>query len=108
VNESCSRDTIFVAENPQCSRGYLGALRSSATAQSEAMQSAIPVPRFTVAIHRAKGCYFARVMQLPGCLTQGSTEVEAVENARAAIRAYLVVEQLLETHRATVELEIRP
>ena len=64
--------------------------------------------RYTVALHRARGCYFARVLELPGCFTRGKTEVEAVENARAAIRAYLWVAQLLDSDRATVELEIRP
>jgi predicted RNase H-like HicB family nuclease len=72
------------------------------------METPLPAPRYTVAIHRARGCYFARVLQLPGCLTRGETEVEAVENARAAIRAYLLVAQVLATDRATVELEIRP
>jgi predicted RNase H-like HicB family nuclease len=72
------------------------------------MEAATPSPRFTVAIHRARGCYFARVLQLPGCLTRGATEVEAVENARAAIRSYLLVAQVLASDRATVELEIRP
>ena len=72
------------------------------------METPLPFPRYTVAIHRARGCYFARVLQLPGCLTRGATEVEAVENARAAIRAYLLVAQVLATDRATVELEIRP
>ena len=63
--------------------------------------------RYTVRVHRARGGYFARVLQLPGCVSRGATEVEAVENARAAIRAYLWVAQLLATDPATVELEIR-
>jgi predicted RNase H-like HicB family nuclease len=65
-----------------------------------------PAPRFRIAIHRAKGCYFAQVLDLPGCITRGSTEVEALENARAAIRAYLLIAQLLAGDRATVQLEI--
>lgn len=72
------------------------------------MEKDPPKPRFTVTVHRANGCYFARVVQLPGCFTRGSTEVEAVENARGAIRAWLWVAQLLASDRATVELEIRP
>ena len=64
--------------------------------------------RFTVAVHRASGCYFARVLQLPGCVTRGETEVEAVENARGAIRAWLWMAQLVASDRATVEVEIRP
>jgi predicted RNase H-like HicB family nuclease len=72
------------------------------------METQPPNLRFTVAVHRARGCYFARVLQLPGCLTRGETEVEAVENARGAIRAWLWMAQLVASDRATVELEIRP
>jgi predicted RNase H-like HicB family nuclease len=62
--------------------------------------------RFRVAIHRAKGCYFAQVMDLPGCFSRGQSEVEALENARTAIRAYLWLAQLLAGDTATVQLEI--
>jgi predicted RNase H-like HicB family nuclease len=62
--------------------------------------------RYRIAIHRAKGCYFAHVINLPGCFSRGASEVEAVENARSAIRAYLWVAQVLATDRATVQLEI--
>lgn len=71
------------------------------------MESPVASARYTVCVHRARGGYFARVLQLPGCVSRGATEVEAVENARAAIRAYLWVAQLLATDPATVELEIR-
>jgi predicted RNase H-like HicB family nuclease len=64
--------------------------------------------RFRIAIHRWRGSYIARAIDLPGCLSRGATEVEAVENARAAIRAYLRVVNLLQSERATVELEISP
>ena len=67
---------------------------------------AAPPPRFRIAIHRAKGCYFAHVLDLPGCIARGATEVEAVENARSAIRAYLWIAQALAGDRATVQLEI--
>ena len=53
------------------------------------------------------GCYFACVLDLPGCVCRGATEVEAIENARAAIRAYLWVDQVLASDPATMELEIR-
>jgi predicted RNase H-like HicB family nuclease len=62
--------------------------------------------RYRIAIHRAKGCYFARVIELPGCTSRGATEVEAVENARNAIRAFLWIAQVLSADQATVELEI--
>jgi predicted RNase H-like HicB family nuclease len=62
--------------------------------------------RYRIAIHRARGCYFAQVIDLPGCFSRGATEVEAVENARCAIRAYLWVAQALAGDKATVQLEI--
>lgn len=63
--------------------------------------------RFRIALYRAKGGYFAWVTNLPGCYTRGATEVEAVENARAAIRCYLRTAQILAADQATLELEIR-
>jgi len=62
--------------------------------------------RFRIAIHRVQGCYFAHVADLPGCFSRGATEVEAVENARTAIRAYLWLARLLVDDAATVQLEI--
>ena len=38
--------------------------------------------------------------------SRGASEVEAVEKARSAIRAYLWVAQVLAADRATVRLEI--
>lgn len=70
------------------------------------MTTPSPPARYRVAIHRASGCYFADVVDLPGCFSRGATEVEAVENARSAIRAYLWVAQALAGNRATVQLEI--
>jgi predicted RNase H-like HicB family nuclease len=62
--------------------------------------------RYRIAIHRAKGCYFAQVIDLPGCFSRGATEVEALENARSSIRAYLWLVQALAGDAATVQLEI--
>jgi hypothetical protein len=66
-----------------------------------------PLPRYRIALYRAHGCYFARVLELPGCIAKGVTEVEAVENVRGAIRFHLLVAQVLAGDRATVELEIK-
>ena len=57
------------------------------------MEEKQSAPRYRIAVHRAQGCYFARVIEIPGCVCRGSTQVEAVENARGAIRAYLWVAQ---------------
>ena len=62
--------------------------------------------RYSVAIHRAQGCYFARVLELPGCFSRGATEVEALENARTAIRAWLWVVERLSGEEVTVRVEI--
>jgi predicted RNase H-like HicB family nuclease len=35
------------------------------------------------------GVYVAEVPALPGCISQGATRVEALENAQEAIKAYL-------------------
>ena len=62
--------------------------------------------RFRIAIHRVSGAYLAQVADLPGCYSRGQTEVEALENARAAIRAYMLLLQALADGAATVQLEI--
>ena len=62
--------------------------------------------RFVVAIHHTpQGC-FAQVVNLPGCFARGANEVEALENARAAIRSFLAVTTLLRQDKARVSLEI--
>jgi hypothetical protein len=62
--------------------------------------------RFRVVIHRAKGCYFAQVVDVPGCFSRGASEVEALENARSTLRAYLWLANALAGDTATVQLEI--
>ena len=62
--------------------------------------------RFRIALHRWRGSYFARAVDIPGCVSRGDSEVEAVENAREAIRAYVRIARVLAEERATVELEI--
>jgi predicted RNase H-like HicB family nuclease len=61
---------------------------------------------FRVSIHRIHGCYLARVMDLPGCYSRGTSEVEALENARSAIRAYIWLAQALAADAATVQIDI--
>jgi predicted RNase H-like HicB family nuclease len=62
--------------------------------------------RYCVAVHRAMGGYVATVADLPGCHARGASEVEAVENARAAIRAWREMSSALAECAATVRLEI--
>lgn len=68
--------------------------------------NAIANPRFRVAVHRGRGCYYARVLNLPGCIACGATEVEAIENARTNIRAYLFVAHALAEDPTAVMVEI--
>ena len=65
-----------------------------------------PEVRYLVTIHRAPGCYFAQVVGIPGCVARGSSEVEALENARIAIRAFVKAARLLSTEQPCVQLEI--
>jgi predicted RNase H-like HicB family nuclease len=62
--------------------------------------------RYCVAVHRAMGGYVATVSDLPGCHARGASEVEAVENARAAIRAWRATAAAVAQSAATVRLEI--
>ena len=62
--------------------------------------------RFRICVHRSRDGYYARVIELPGCVARGATEVEAVENVRGAIRAFLWVAHTLARDRPTVNLEI--
>jgi len=52
--------------------------------------------KYRIALHKSKEGYSVSVPGLPGCWSQGTTEQEAVENIRDAIREYLsVVEEQL-------------
>ena len=64
--------------------------------------------RFVVAIHHTpQGC-FAQVVNLPGCFARGANEVEAVENVRSAIRAFVAITRLVRKQVPRVSLEISP
>lgn len=53
--------------------------------------------KYKIAIHKSDEGYSVSVPGLPGCWSQGTTEAEALENIRDAIREYLsVVEEQLE------------
>ena len=47
--------------------------------------------KYRIALHKSQEGYSVSVPGLPGCWSQGSTEQEAVENIRDAIRDYLAV-----------------
>jgi len=47
--------------------------------------------KYRIALHKSEEGYSVSVPGLPGCWSQGTTEQEAVENIRDAIREYLSV-----------------
>ncbi len=53
--------------------------------------------RYKIALHKSEEGYSVSVPGLPGCWSQGATEVDAIANIEAAIREYLeVVDKLLD------------
>lgn len=62
--------------------------------------------KYRIAVHRTGGGYVARAAALPGCACRGVTAVEAIENVRAAIRAYHALARIVAGEAAVVELEI--
>lgn len=51
-----------------------------------------------IAVHRSEEGFSVSVPGLPGCWSQGATDIEAVENIKDAIREYLAVVE--EQHHA--------
>jgi predicted RNase H-like HicB family nuclease len=47
--------------------------------------------RYRIALHHSDEGVSVSVPGLPGCWSQGETEVEAIENVKDAIREYLSV-----------------
>jgi len=63
--------------------------------------------KYKIALHRSEEGYSVWVPGLPGCVSQGATEEEALANIADAIREYLdvITEQLdgAEVHEIEVE-----
>ena len=61
--------------------------------------------KYKVALHHSEEGFSVSVPGLPGCWSQGSTEQEAVENIRDAIREYLsVAEELAGTEVREIDV----
>lgn len=61
--------------------------------------------RYKVVLRKSEEGYSVSCPGLPGCWSQGASEVEALDNIRSAIQEYLgVVEELL---RDAPEIEVR-
>ncbi|MGH7177496.1 MAG: type II toxin-antitoxin system HicB family antitoxin [Tepidisphaeraceae bacterium] len=64
--------------------------------------------RYRIALHQSDEGFSVSVPGLPGCWSQGSSEAEAIENIKEAIREYLTVvdEQLRGEEVREVEVVI--
>jgi predicted RNase H-like HicB family nuclease len=64
--------------------------------------------RYRIALHQSDEGFSVSVPGLPGCWSQGSTESEALENIKDAIREYLAVveEQLRGEEVREVEIVV--
>lgn len=64
--------------------------------------------KYRIALHKSDEGFSVSVPALPGCWSQGSTEQEALENIRDAIREYLSVvnEQLKDADVREVEVTV--
>ena len=47
--------------------------------------------RFRIIVHSSKEGFSVSVPGLPGCWSQGATDIEAMKNIKHAIREYLAV-----------------
>ena len=64
--------------------------------------------RYRIALHQSEEGFSVSVPGLPGCWSQGTTEQEAIENIKDAIREYLAVveEQLRGENIREVEVSV--
>jgi predicted RNase H-like HicB family nuclease len=62
--------------------------------------------RYKVVLKKSEEGYSVSCPGLPGCWSQGSTEEEAIENIRAAIREYLLARDEVVQDEETREVEV--
>ena len=64
--------------------------------------------RYRIALHQSDEGFSVSVPGLPGCWSQGTTEFEAVENIKDALREYLAVvdEQLRGEQVREIEMTV--
>ena len=64
--------------------------------------------RYRIALHQSDEGFSVSVPGLPGCWSQGTTETEAIENIKDAIREYLSVvdEQLRGEQVREIEVSV--
>lgn len=62
---------------------------------------------YKVVLEKTEEGYSVSVPGLPGCWSQGATEAEAIDNARAAIEEYLAARDELVKDADVREVEVR-
>lgn len=62
--------------------------------------------RYRIALHESEEGFSVSVPGLPGCWSQGSTEDEAIENIKDALREYLEVINDQLRHEEVREIEV--
>jgi predicted RNase H-like HicB family nuclease len=62
--------------------------------------------RYRVILQESEEGFAVSVPGLPGCFSQGATEVDALENIKAAIVEYLAVVEDLVRHENVREVEV--
>ena len=62
--------------------------------------------KYKIAIERTDDGYSVSVPGLPGCWSQGATEIEAIDNIREAIKEYLLVRDDLVRDSDIREVEV--
>ncbi|RJP34877.1 MAG: type II toxin-antitoxin system HicB family antitoxin [Candidatus Omnitrophota bacterium] len=62
--------------------------------------------KYTIVFHRTEEGISVSVPGLPGCWSEGDTEVEALENIQDAIREYLLAVSEMNREQETREVEV--
>ncbi|MCS0658725.1 type II toxin-antitoxin system HicB family antitoxin [Massilia terrae] len=63
--------------------------------------------RYRVLLHRSEEGFDVSVPGLPGCVSQGATGIEALENIRSAIKEYLAVVEELSSGEIARDVDLR-
>lgn len=62
---------------------------STATEKAKALADYLARPYSRELIPNSDGTWFARIVELPGCMTEGDTDAEAIANLRDAMEAWI-------------------
>ena len=62
--------------------------------------------RYTIIIHKSKYGYHVECPALPGCVSQGDSLPESLDNIKDAIRTYLLMIEHETRHQQTAEVHV--